>query len=108
MSQDNGPPPQPAPGTPTIRDDVRLLARDSTHGYVHYASSALHAEPEAVSAEDQDLITRQAQERNDDDRRHALRMTLERTERTRQHYEAMAKHAARQARRLQRKISDAR
>ncbi len=84
------------------RDETRLLARGL--GYTRQATRALPGEPEALSEADQELVTRQARERAENDRRHALRMQLERVRRELTHHEAQARHCTRQIQRLQRAL----
>jgi hypothetical protein len=86
-----------------VADAPRYLARRSQDGYTTSPVMALKGEPEAVSEDEQALLTESARKRVLDDRIRRRQATSEEIRRELDHVEARARYLQRELRRLQRK-----
>lgn len=88
-----------------MTDTPRFLAR--TVGYVGSPHASLHGAGEALSEDDQRLLTQQAHQSAADDRLAGLRLQLERAEKARLYHEGLMRHAEREKARIGRRLSRA-
>lgn len=85
--------------------EVRLLSSTSVPPYTEYGSRALHDEPEAVDAEEQDAITRQAAQVAADRRHAAYATERERLLREAAWHAAQLRNRERRLARLERRLA---